>query len=76
VKSVLLTESAVLVHLKPVRIILLVLHRVVVSLFALCAGQCNFNSHDGTSRCTEKYLGLKKTSASLILKGRKKITPL
>ena len=37
VKSVFPAEPAVLVHLKPVRIILLVFHRVVVAMFALRA---------------------------------------
>ena len=37
-KRVLPAETAVLVHLKSVRIILLVFHSVVVALFALCAG--------------------------------------
>lgn len=37
-KSVLLAESAVLVHFKSVGVVLLVLHCVVVALFALRAG--------------------------------------
>ena len=41
----LLAESAVLVHFKSVGIVLLVLHGVVVALFAFCTRQCNFNSH-------------------------------
>jgi hypothetical protein len=49
----LFAEPAVFVHLKPVGIVFLVLHGVVVALFALCAGQGNFDSHDGTSRLTE-----------------------
>jgi hypothetical protein len=49
VKSVLLAELAVLIHLKSVRVILLVLLGVVVALLALCAGQCDLNSHFGTS---------------------------
>ncbi len=43
--SVLTAKSAVLLHFKPVRIVLLILHVVVVSLFAICASQCNFHSH-------------------------------
>ena len=46
----LLAESAILLHLKSVRVILLVLDSVVVSLLAFCACQCDFNSHFGTSR--------------------------
>ena len=44
-KSVLVTESAVLLHLKSVRIVLLVLLCVVISLFALSASHSNLNSH-------------------------------
>lgn len=46
----LLAESAILLHLKSVRVILLVLDSVVVSLLAFCACQCDLNSHVGTSR--------------------------
>ena len=46
----LLAESAILLHLKSVRVVLLVLDGVVVSLLAFCACQCDFNSHVGTSR--------------------------
>ena len=46
----LLAESAILLHLKSVGVILLVLDSVVVSLLAFCTCQCNFNSHFGTSR--------------------------
>jgi hypothetical protein len=38
-------ETAVLVELKPVRIVLLILERVVVPLLAFGAGQCNFDAH-------------------------------
>ncbi len=49
-QSVLLAESAVLVHFKSVGIVLLVLHGVVVALFALSAGHCDLHSHcSGTS---------------------------
>ena len=44
-KSVFAAEPAKLVHLKPVRIILLVLLSVIVSLLALSACQCNLDSH-------------------------------
>jgi hypothetical protein len=43
-------EFAVLVHFKSVGVVLLVLHRIVVSLLALAARQCDLNSHFGTSR--------------------------
>ena len=49
-------EPAVLIHFKSVRVILLVFHCVVVALFALCASECDLNSHDGTSRFTEIFL--------------------
>ena len=42
-------ESAVLLHLKSVGIILLVLDGVVVALLAFCAGHGDFDSHFGTS---------------------------
>ncbi len=44
-KCVFLTESAILVHFKSVRIILLVLHGIVVSLLTFRACQGNFYSH-------------------------------
>ena len=44
-QSMLTAESAVLVHFKSVGIVLLVLHGVVVALFALSACQNNFYSH-------------------------------
>ena len=43
--GVLLAEGAVLVQLKLVRGILLVLHRVVVSLLALVASERDLNAH-------------------------------
>ena len=49
VDSVLLAESAILLHLETIRVVLLVLHRVVVSLLALGASQSDFNAHNGTS---------------------------
>ena len=48
-QSVLVAETAVLVHLKSVGIVLLVLLGLVVSLLALAAYQGNLNSHIGTS---------------------------
>ncbi len=56
-KSVLLAESAILVHFKSVRIILLVLHCVVVALLAFCTSECDFNSHDGTSVLRKNFTG-------------------
>ena len=41
----LLAEGAILVQFKLVRGILLVLHRIVVSLLALVASQSDFNAH-------------------------------
>ncbi len=52
-RGVFAAEAAVLAHFQPVRIVLLVLHGVVVALFALRAGQGNFDSHNGTSRFSE-----------------------
>ena len=49
VNGVLLAESAVLLHLETIGVILLVLHGVVVSLLALRASQSDFNAHYGTS---------------------------
>ena len=49
VDSVLLAESAILLHLKTIGVILLVFHSVVVSLLALGASQSDFNTHNGTS---------------------------
>ena len=46
----LLAESAILLHLKSVGVILLVLDSVVISLLAFCTCQCDLNSHVGTSR--------------------------
>ena len=56
-ESVLFAESAILVHFKSVRIILLVFHRVVVALLTFCASECDFNSHDGTSVLRKKFTG-------------------
>ena len=49
VDGVLLAESAILLHLETVGVILLVLHGVVVSLLALRASQSDFHAHNGTS---------------------------
>lgn len=49
VESMLPAETAVLVHLQPVRCVLLVFNSVVVALLAFCASKSNLYSHDGTS---------------------------
>ena len=49
VNGVLLAESAILLHLETVRVILLVLHSVVVSLLALRTSHGDFHAHNGTS---------------------------
>lgn len=45
-ECMLLAESAILVHLQPVGVVFLFLHRVVVALLALGAGKCDLDSHD------------------------------
>jgi hypothetical protein len=45
VKRVLFAEGTILVQFQLVRGILLVLHRIVVSLLALVASQSDFNAH-------------------------------
>jgi len=62
---VLLTEPTVLVHFKSIRVILLVLHSVVVALLAFCASECDFNSHNGTSRFTEIFFAFAITRKSI-----------
>ena len=48
--SMLLAETAILLHLKTIRVVLLVLFLVVVTLLALGAGQGDLDSHSfGTS---------------------------
>ncbi len=54
-KRVLSAKSAILVHLKPIGIVLLVFNCVVIALLAFRASQGNFDSHDGTSRFTEIF---------------------
>ena len=44
-QGVLAAETAILVHLKSVRIILLVFNCVIVALLAFGAGKSDFNSH-------------------------------
>ena len=43
-KSMLAAMLAILIHLKPIRIVLLVFLAVVVSLLALCANHSNLDS--------------------------------
>ena len=49
VQGVLLAETAVLVELKSVGVILLVLLGFVIALLAFAASKSNLNSHFGTS---------------------------
>ena len=44
--SVLAAEAAILIELQPIGVVFLVLERIVVSLLALGARQCNLNPHD------------------------------
>ena len=55
VYGVLTAETTIFIHLESVRIVLLVFGSVVVALLALCTSQCDFNSHNGTSRFTEIF---------------------
>jgi len=48
-------ETAVFVEFKPIGIVLLVFLRIVVSLLALTARQCDLNSHNGTSCLIYKF---------------------
>ena len=66
-QGVLTAETAVLVHLETIGIVLLVLFRLVVSLLALTACQCDFNSHDGTSRFTENIIAFTKVKVNASL---------
>jgi len=43
-------ESAVLVHLHSIGVVLFVLHGIIVPLFAFAASKCYFNSHIYTSQ--------------------------
>ena len=66
--GVLSAELAILVHLKSVRIVFLVFHCVVIALLALSTSECDFYSHNGTSRFTEIYFCCKiAVNASLSL---------
>jgi len=48
-KSVLTTETAVLVHFKSVGVVFLVFCGIIIPLLAFAANECNFDSHFGTS---------------------------
>jgi hypothetical protein len=69
---VLFAESAVLVHFKSVGVVLLVFHCVVVALLAFCASECDFNSHNGTSRFTEIFFSftLRKSVSLPLLRAK------
>jgi hypothetical protein len=75
VNGVLLAESAVLVHLKSVRVVLFVLHCVVVTLFALCAGQGNFYSHFSAPPVKRIDFCLPQGKSCVLFFGHKKIDP-
>lgn len=62
-KSVFTAETTVLFHLKSVRVIFLIFDRVVVSLLAFAASECNLYSHIGTSVifCEKSRLPLDKS---------------
>ena len=62
-QRMLLAETAILVHLKTIGIILLVLHRVVVSLLALRAGERYSNAH---LAAPPYFLGLPRRADSLL----------
>ena len=55
---VLLAETAVFAHFDTVRIVALILHRVVITLLALRAGQRDLHAH--TSSSHTRHLLLKK----------------
>ena len=55
-ESVFLAETAVLVHLQPVRCVLLVFHCVVIALFAFGARKRNLNSFTVSSHVRHLHL--------------------
>ena len=61
-------EPTVLVHFKPIRIVFLVFHCVVVALLTFCASQCDFNSHNGTSRFTEIFFAFTHVTVKTAVK--------
>lgn len=64
-QGVLAAETTVLVELKTIRSVLLVLHCVVVSLFAFIASECNFYAHLGTSNSIASLCRFAKTGKNL-----------
>ena len=63
VNRVLLAETAVLAHFDTVRVVALILHRVVIALLALRAGQRDLHAH--TSSSHTRHLLLKKRTSSV-----------
>ena len=62
--GVFFAETAILVHFQPVRIILLVFHRVVVALLALAASQSDFYPHvSAPPVSSDCFASLKKENA-------------
>ena len=49
VRRMLLAETAVLAHFDTVRVVALILHRVVIALLALRAGQCDLHANTSSS---------------------------
>jgi hypothetical protein len=54
-KRMFLAESAILLHFKPIGVVLFVLHGVVVSLLAFGTSESDFNAHYGTSLIASLY---------------------
>jgi len=52
--SVLTAKPAVLAHFKPVRVVLLILHGIIVSLLAFSTSQGYSDSHCGTPLCLQQ----------------------
>ena len=71
--GMLAAETAILVHFKSVRIVLLVFDCVIVALLTFSAGKSDFNSHRISSR---KVLFYRTPSALLGILGRTKKEPL
>lgn len=62
-QCVLTAKPAVLAHFKPVRVVLLILHGIIVSLLAFCASHGYSNSHCGTPLCLQHVYFLHKKKA-------------
>ena len=67
-QCVLLAESAVLVHFETIGIVLLVLHCIVVSLFAFCASKCYFYSHVDSPLFTSNFKLFRSFYSLIIIK--------